>query len=81
MHCHMAGHLQSGMGMVLDEAPEMRQLFPPPAGFPKCGTLRDTPALSEHVASAHQRWEAMVAGGAQAAGGVAAAAAAAASLW
>jgi hypothetical protein len=60
----MAHHLASGMGMLLDEAPEMQAQLPPPAGFPRCGDLRDSPALAEHVASSRQRWEAMLSGGA-----------------
>jgi FtsP/CotA-like multicopper oxidase with cupredoxin domain len=66
LHCHMADHLASGMGMILNAAPELQPQLPPPAGFPRCGNLRDSESLAEHVASSRQRWEAMLLGGAAA---------------
>jgi FtsP/CotA-like multicopper oxidase with cupredoxin domain len=57
LHCHMAHHLQAGMGMLLNEAPELHKHFPPPAGFPRCGSLADSGALQRHVADARGRWE------------------------
>ena len=65
LHCHMAQHLQSGMGMVLVEAPELlRQggLFGPPSGFPRCGNFEDTGEGAKHAAEARGRWEALARG-------------------
>ena len=59
LHCHMAHHLQSGMGMLLNEAPEKQPLFPPPPGFPRCGSLPDSSVLKSHVADSRGRWEAL----------------------
>eukprot|EP00656_Telonema_subtile_P018246 TRINITY_DN19840_c0_g1_i2.p1 TRINITY_DN19840_c0_g1~~TRINITY_DN19840_c0_g1_i2.p1 ORF type:complete len:666 (-),score=126.12 TRINITY_DN19840_c0_g1_i2:189-2186(-) len=59
LHCHMAHHLQSGMGMILNEAPEMQAQFPAPPGFPRCGSLDDTSELAAHVAQARSKWEQM----------------------
>lgn len=35
LHCHMAHHFASGMGMLLNEAQDKQP--PPPSGFPMCG--------------------------------------------
>ena len=37
LHCHMAHHLESGMAMLINEAPEYHARFQPPPGFPQCG--------------------------------------------
>jgi FtsP/CotA-like multicopper oxidase with cupredoxin domain len=60
LHCHMAGHLASGMGMVIIEAPELLGEFKPPPGFPRCGNFHDSVAIAEHALSARGRWEALV---------------------
>jgi len=57
LHCHMAQHLQSGMGMLLVEAPELLPKFPPPPGFPRCGNFQDTEEGARHAAAARARWE------------------------
>ena len=57
LHCHMAHHLYKGMGMLLNEAADMQPHFPPPAGFPRCGSLPDSDGLKRHVTDARGRWE------------------------
>eukprot|EP00005_Dracoamoeba_jomungandri_P002801 CAMPEP_0174251510 /NCGR_PEP_ID=MMETSP0439-20130205/1305_1 /TAXON_ID=0 /ORGANISM="Stereomyxa ramosa, Strain Chinc5" /LENGTH=624 /DNA_ID=CAMNT_0015331841 /DNA_START=93 /DNA_END=1967 /DNA_ORIENTATION=- len=39
MHCHMSHHLEWGMAMVINEAPEKQHLFPAPPNFPQCGNF------------------------------------------
>ena len=57
LHCHMAHHLASGMGMLLNEAPELQSRFPPPADFPKCGGLHDSAGLEQHVLATTKAWQ------------------------
>ena len=59
-HCHMAGHLASGMGMLINEAPELQSHFPPPPGFPTCASFDDSPQLDSFVGESLQRYAELV---------------------
>lgn len=59
LHCHMAHHLMSGLGMLINAAPEMQGMFPPPAGFPKCHSLTDSTRLAKDVSDSQLKWQAM----------------------
>merc|ERR1719384_138624 len=59
LHCHMAHHLMSGMGMFINEAPELQSSFPPPANFPKCSSMLDSKYLAEATSGSRQKWKAL----------------------
>eukprot|EP01060_Flectonema_neradi_P003697 TRINITY_DN1239_c0_g1_i2.p1 TRINITY_DN1239_c0_g1~~TRINITY_DN1239_c0_g1_i2.p1 ORF type:complete len:648 (+),score=118.20 TRINITY_DN1239_c0_g1_i2:76-2019(+) len=55
MHCHMAHHAWYGLGLVINEAPEMQSKFPVPNNFPKCGSFHSTSSAQD----AHKIWESL----------------------
>lgn len=59
MHCHMAHHLMSGMGMFWEEAPELQDRFPPPQGFPKCKSFKDSSQFAAATLDSRGRWESL----------------------
>jgi FtsP/CotA-like multicopper oxidase with cupredoxin domain len=57
LHCHMAHHLMSGLGMFINEAPELQGRFPPPPGFPTCKSMKDSKQLATAALDSRGRWE------------------------
>lgn len=57
MHCHMAHHTMSGLGMFINAAPELQAHFPPPPGFPTCKSMKDSKQLAAATLDSRGKWE------------------------
>ena len=55
LHCHMAHHVWYGLGMVINEAPEMQSKIVIPNNFPKCGDFKSTTTAED----ARRVWESL----------------------
>ena len=60
LHCHMAHHMESGMSMFVNAAPELQPKFPPPPGFPTCGSLPESVELDSFTTHSRAKWEALM---------------------